>query len=358
MRIEKVEFGIHTIELYAKDLKYQEVQKVIDRLTDNGSIRKMRSDPYNIDRHLTSTFLVDDGIRLRIHQSHNKSNGIALIVNPSTLLSRKYQPTKLYHPKKKSCEELLERGGAALIKIGIGTFDSDDVVFIVPPDELSLSQMDLTVNLWFDDETDLEEIIRLFWKGKVPKNFSRQGCLSDEEHQHYFGISNHTVTFKAYDKIYELEKNGRCPKELTGHKLLRLEVSLKREAFLKKLGVQRKDCLYKMLKAGFQFVQEIISHYLEKLFPCSGAHVRYKTAKKKILDCVEKPVLQDQMLFLLKKTSDGAGMDTAAQKLKDCYKYVKTEQVLDEFEHLGISPITLTNNSSATQLSSLRNLLE
>lgn len=181
MRIEKIEFGIHTMELYAKDLKYQEVQKVIDRLIGNGSIWKMRSDPYNIDRHLASTFLVDDGIRLRIHQSHNKSNGVALIVNPSTHLSRKYQPTKLYHPKKKSCEELLERVGAALIKIGLGTFDSDDVVFIVPPDELSLSQIDLTVNLWFDEETDLEEIIRLFRKGRVPKNFSRQNCLSEEE---------------------------------------------------------------------------------------------------------------------------------------------------------------------------------
>ena len=45
MKIEKAEFGIHTIELYAKDLKYQEVQKVIDHLADEDNIRIMSSDP-------------------------------------------------------------------------------------------------------------------------------------------------------------------------------------------------------------------------------------------------------------------------------------------------------------------------
>lgn len=361
MKIEKAEFGIHTIELYAKDLKYQEVQKVIDHLAGEDNIRIMSSDPYNIDRHLTSTLLVNNGIRLRIHQSHDKSNGIAFIINPSTLLKGKYQPTKLYRPKERSCEKLLEQVGDSLMEIGLGTYDGSEPVFIVSPDELSLSQIDLTVNLWLDRETDIEELIRLFWKGRIPKNFSRQGGLSAVERQHYFGISNRTVAFKAYDKIYELERNGRCPRKLTGEKLLRMEVSLKREAFLKKLEVERQDSLYTMLDAGFNLVREVIFHYLEKLFPCSGNHVRYEIAKDEILNGIEAPLLQEQMLFLLRKTSDGAGLDTAAQKLKKDYKDVKDKRmkkIYSAFDTLDINPITLPNSSKVAQLPSIKTVDE
>ena len=56
-------YGIHTIELYLGNLKYSEVQKVIERLVDSGKIQKIKSDPYNIDRHMKSTYFVGDGIR-------------------------------------------------------------------------------------------------------------------------------------------------------------------------------------------------------------------------------------------------------------------------------------------------------
>ncbi|WP_191378770.1 hypothetical protein [uncultured Flavonifractor sp.] len=360
MKIEKIESGIHTVELYAKNLKYQEVQKVIDRLAECGVIWKMRSDPYNIDRCVASTFLVKDGIRLRIHQSHDKSNGIAFIINPSTLLAGRYQPTKLYHPKARSFEELLERLETVLIEIGLGEYCDGMLEFAVTPEELSLSQIDLTLNLWFDEETDLEELIRLFRKGQVPKTFKRKEGLPDGERQHYFGMSNQTVAFKAYDKIYELQINGRCPEELKGQKVLRLEVSLKREALLKKLSVERTDPLYEQLKAGFHMVQDVISHYLKKLIPCSGVHVRYEKACKGIQTRIKDPVLQEQMLFLLKKTSSGVGLDTAARKLVERYhdrngKIFK--RALENFDHLDVNPITLANSSTKAQLPSMRNLI-
>ena len=116
-----------------------------------------------------------------------------------------------------------------------------------------------------------------------------------------------------------------------------------------------------MLDAGFNLVQEVIFHYLEKLFPCSGNHVRYKTAKEEILNGVENPLLQEQMLFLLRKTSDGAGLDTAAQKLKKDYKDVKDkrmEKIYSAFDALGINPITLPSSSKIAQLPSIKTLNE
>lgn len=56
---------------------------------------------------------------------------------------------------------------------------------------------------------------------------------------------------KLYDKIHELKVNGRCPEKLQNKSILRAEVGLKREAFLKKFDLDRKASLYKMLRKGY-----------------------------------------------------------------------------------------------------------
>lgn len=210
----------------------------------------LKSDPYNIDRHFKSTYLVDEGIRLRLHQSHDRSNGVGFIINPSTLLKGAYQPVKLYHPTKKNCDKMLDILGDALIEIGLATCGQDGPEYVVQPKDFSLSQMDLTMNLWLDTDTELTEIVRLFRKSNVPKHFNRN------------------------NKVYELKQNGRCPPELENKKILRIEVSLKRKVFLKKLNLKRKDSLYTMLSVGYQHINEMLTGYLRKMFPCSGKENR------------------------------------------------------------------------------------
>ena len=100
MKIQKIERGIHTIELYACNLKYEQVQKVMDWLAEEKQLQIVQRDFLNIDRHAKSDFLIASGVRIRIDQSHNKSNGIGL--------SRRL-PT---HPAVPSQKESL-RGSAA-----------------------------------------------------------------------------------------------------------------------------------------------------------------------------------------------------------------------------------------------------
>lgn len=359
MKLEKIEIGVHTVELYALNLKYQQVQKVIDRLVDCGPVQVVKSDPYHIDRHLKCQQLVDQGIRLRLYQSYKHSNGIGIIVNPSTLVQGSYQPTRLFVPKKRVDEKFLNGIESVLNAMGMAELAADGEEGMITPDQLSLSQMDLTANLWFSDEADITELIRLFWKSKVPKSFKRKSKLKREERQHFFCMSNGTVTVKAYDKIFELEKNERCPQKLRGKKLLRLEVSLKREAFIDKLGLERKDSCMKMIRAGARRAEEILLSYLYKLFPCSGKYVRYSQAMEQVQKRAEDTILQEQMCYLVKKTSDGAGLDTAIQKLKIHYKDVGSKGVkklLREFDRLGINPITLPNSSQYQQLPPLIDL--
>ena len=95
-------------------------------------------------------------------------------------------------------------------------------------------------------------------------------------------MKNDTVEVKAYDKIYELKEDDRCPESLKDEAILRLEASLKREAFLKKLNLDRKTSLYEMLLIGYEHGKEILDDYYDKMFPFSGKIVRYKKAEKKI----------------------------------------------------------------------------
>lgn len=160
-------------------------------------------------------------------------------------------------------------------------------------------------------------------------------------------MKNDIVAVKAYDKIYELKKNGRCPKSLEDESIFRYEVSLKREAFLKKLNLDRKASLYEMLLAGYEKGRKILDGYYDKMFPFSGKVVRYEKAKKQVKSNIEDSFLKEQLLYLLEKTSDSAGLSAAVRKLKNHYNDVddrRVKKILSAFDKLCIAPITRPNN--------------
>ena len=249
-------YGIHTIELYLANLKYTEVQKVIDRLVENGQIHLTQREPYNINRFGKSCYFIDDGIRLWIHQSYNKSNGIAFIINPSTLLTGEYQPVKLWIPTEETVNRMLDCIAAHLEELGLNPDYTEN---------LSLSQMDITENRWCSKGYDVAQNIYIFKKSFIPRNFKTVVSKDGNVNAHLFTIKSNRITIKVYDKIYELKQNDRCPKSLEDESILRFEISLKREAFLKKLDLKRTDSLYEMLHTGYENGRDILDDYYDKL---------------------------------------------------------------------------------------------
>lgn len=111
-----------------------------------------------------------------------------------------------------------------------------------------------------------------------------------------------------------------------------------------------------LLKAASEHALPVISSYLTRIFPCTAPHLRYEDALYSVMENVKEERLREQMLFLLRKTSDGAGLDTAAQKLREVYTDVNNKRwkkILDKFEALNVTPITLLN---AGKLKSLPHL--
>ena len=360
MKLKNIKMGIHTIELYAGNLKYHQIQKVVDQLVEQKSIQQIFSDPYSIDRHLKSTYLVDQGIRMRLYQSHDKSNGISFAVNLATLLEGSYQPLGLYQPTKANVSELQEQLASIMETIQLCDYNpfvyTLDESSLSQPD-LSLSRMDLTADLYFDKSADIPSLIRLFRKSMIPRHYKRFEL--DGIHAHFFGFSTKKISFKVYDKICELTQNDRCPQKYRDRKILRLEVSLKREAFLDRLNLGRKDDLYTMLKVGYDHIRGEINYFLDKLFPARGIHLSYPEAEKRIQECKLDSDIQEQMLFLLEKTSRGAGLDTAAQKWTKTYNIVNTRKfhsLMKQFDKLHVNPITLTSKDK-TEIPCLRTLI-
>ena len=351
--IKEIKYGIHTFELYASHLKYTEVQKVIDQLIEENSIQMIKSDPYNIDWHIKSAYLVNNGVRLRIYQSHNKSNGIGFAINPRTLWKQEYQPYRLYQPNKKSWDKIELNFDHLMSELHLQKDCSD----------MSLSSMDLTMDLWMDTDVDLTEVIRTFWKSNIPHHFKRFELDDPDDptiNDHYFGAATKGIVIKAYDKVYELKKYHRCPEKVADENILRVEISLKREVCLKKFDLERNDSICDMLYEGYTQGYKLLMQYLEKLFPCRGEHVSYKKAEKKIEEEIKDKKLRQQMLFLLKKTSKGAGLDTAIQKFDEQYKDVnhrKLKKVLSAFDKLDLNPITLANVSKTKHLPSLLRMI-
>lgn len=101
-----------------------------------------------------------------------------------------------------------------------------------------------------------------------------------------------------------------------------MDVNMKREAFLDKLNPKRNDDLYTTLKAGYNSIGIVINDFLDKLFPTGGMHLPYPEAERKIPKNKLDSDAKEQILFLLRKTSRGTGLDTAAQKWKQTYHIV------------------------------------
>lgn len=360
MKIKKVELGIHTMQLSALRLTYSQCQKCIDTLNEVAPLKTLQRDSCNIDRLILSNALHRSGIRLLIWQTHDRSNVIGIIVNPNVLLDCICPPTQLFHPTPKSYGQLLSRMGDVLhyIKLEDHPFHQN---LIVSPKDLSLSQMDLTLNVWFDKDTDLVEIIRLFSKGKVPKDFERKTCDTPEETSHCFIAQSRYVTLKAYDKVYDLKRHNLCPPKLEHQKILRIEVSLKREAFIRNLKLNRDDDLHTMLDTGYQAVWPVLKNYLKRLFPCSGTHRTFQETIRRINHFTLSSKKKEQMTFLVEKTSDGAGLDTAVKKLKKQFNISDRRPInalYTAFEKLDINPITLRNNSACTEVPSIQKMIQ
>ena len=141
--------------------------------------------------------------------------------------------------------------------------------------------------------------------------------------------------------------------------ILRIEAELKRDALLKRLDKSEIRSNEEIMEAAADNAIEILSNFLNKMQIGTGNHIRYCDAEAAIRKSKQKEKIKERMLYLIRKISD-SNLSSALEKMRKEYGLNdnQCERILNQFDALDISPITLRNNSQFESLPSLISLLQ
>ena len=138
------ERGIHTVELYLRNMGYSAIQRIVDDLYEQEKIYLRKKDKIKNHCDYEVTDLFPDGIYMKLEQRYLHSpGGIRFIVNPHSLASGGYVPEALYHPNMDP--DIMEKVVAV---IEDEFYDEEHhSIWELNKEDLSLSRVDLTWNL-------------------------------------------------------------------------------------------------------------------------------------------------------------------------------------------------------------------
>lgn len=346
-----IQYGIHTFEI-SQTLTKKQFNTVLNQMYTKSQVA------HNTTGRESYTLLDKQmlGITITLYPiRERRTYRVNIKIEPCRILGSD-DPTAIYQYAEKSycklrklCDRYLE-------------------IFHIPGgiNTMKICRCDLTCNLIFKDQEHVDAYLRILKKSHlIPgyrvdkfKNWEKKAKDPICANQHSHCIRCKQASLLCYDKIDQLKMINRCPDWMEYAAILRIEAQLKRPALKRWLERDALENQPAVLKAATNRAGMVIASYLVKLFPCEGTHLRYKDAVSSVQK-VKNKTLRNQMLYLIRKVSDAATMDSAAQKFIEYYSDVKEKllkKVLNRLEKLGVSPITLPNNSSIPHLASLTEL--
>lgn len=349
----KLDYGVHTYSV-GQVLTYKQYRKVKKKCLDSGKVKE-NSD---IITGMESYFYyghVKQGIKLYLFGVSGQIYHLSVQIEPCRVLGSS-DPTALFHANQQRYKQLVKAVDAQLQKLSVpGSIDG-----------MKISRCDVTINVSFDDHNILLEYLRILKKGYVPKKFEvvkfqkNEGKAKDwkRANKTSYCISGKNERFLVYDKISQLKMIGRWDEGLTNKNILRFEAELQREALKKYLGKVAMQSNWKLLSVAMDNATSIIRRYLQKMHLDCNAYLRYADVASLIENAQVSAKTKERMLYLMKKTSDSKNLNAALDKLQDHFAINRkqADRILQKFQQLGISPVTLRNDSPYQELTSLLHL--
>ena len=346
--------GIHTYSI-SKELTNRQYQEIIQSASHYG--RPYQSTWAGEEKSTakrTYRFEKFPGVQLTLYNiSKDEYNvGIKRVtvqIEPCRLLGDR-DPTTLFHPTKQNYGALLKRLGNVFATLSIPG----------EPDTMPLCRVDITENVFLDSPTMVQGYLHVLKKSLIPRDYKlekfREGKAKDirRANQHSHCIKANHVTVLAYDKVDQLKMIGRGDELMDEKSILRIEVQMKRKKFLQYVS---EDTVGNraILKELYRQRQDIIGGYLKKMGLAYGNHFTYQSAVSWIGRSVKKPELRERMLFLLRKCSDRKNLTQAIKYLEEKGGISKKQIqcLLEKFQKIGVSPITLPSAYEITNLQQL-----
>ena len=355
-----IKAGIHTFSLYYK-LSYTEAQNLIETLTELESCYPVTDDKWGYDGIYKSAHYADLGVKIYIYRCYSHS-GFTLRITPCSLLKGSYAAETLYQPTHADNRKLTNGLDSILIDLDV----KSDLGERIEADDMSLCRADPCINFYLDSDDEVLEYLRILKKSALIPHYSVDRFKRtssrvkniEQANNHSYRIKSKKAQFTAYDKIFELRQNPYCPEDPEEMHILRIEAELKRDALLKRLDKSEIRSNEEIMEAAADNAIEILSNFLNKMQIGTGNHIRYCDAEAAIRKSKQKEKIKERMLYLIRKISD-SNLSSALEKMRKEYGLNdnQCERILNQFDALDISPITLRNNSQFESLPSLISLL-
>lgn len=300
----------------------------------------MKRDKFGLNTNYCIPTYKTSGVEILLHQSIAHPCWITLIVNPSSLLAREYQPVSLYQPAKKSLRKLHKLLRGILDKVGVEQRLK----------EFRLSRCDLTRDIYC--ENSCERMLRLDYFRKSlpirsyqPVSFDKYE-KNDEKwrgaNQHSWTIRNKSCAFSVYDKTYELKTRHDMKIE---DNILRIELRLERKAIQKKVSSSAWD---DQLLELFEKQKAIINKFLHRLHQDYAVLITKEEALARIERSAYRKQTKKKLRRIVKK-ADGCKSLAAVQK-ESRIKKSDFMKMLDRFSRMGFSPQILPSDFSGEML--------
>lgn len=337
-----VQIGFDTIS-FQYSLSTEQKKKIMEKLKLLSKFKTVNSDYESDSYQYFSDHFAEQGVKLHISRYNGKPWRLYVIVHP-TLVIGDNDRSALYQAKKSSYK--------TLVRLVDKMLDGANVPCSL--DDMKLYRADVTANTVFDHTEWVAEYVRIYKKSIILPHYKldwfREKAKKAKDYKlanrHSHKQSCKSAAFFVYDKTAQLKMIDRFPDTLTGKKVLRLEIQLRRKALKKWVDNGELGSNWEIIRDVYKRRKRIIEWYLGRTQP-KGQYVRYQDAVELINSTKLKKKTRDRMLYLLRKTSDKDSLTAALKDLKSEYHLTGNQcgTVLKKFQNLEISPITLRNNS-------------
>lgn len=336
----------HAVEQVAKYyhcLSPRQKNMIMERLRQKSGFQCRKADYFEETYLYTSDHFASQGVKLEIFRKKKSVWGLKVIVHP-TLVLGECDRSALYQPKKKSYKEIVKTVDKLL----------ETAAMPCSVDDMKLYRVDLSANLIFKAASMVIDYLRVIKKSLLLPKYHLEWFRENEgkakdcklANEHSYKQSCKSSAFFAYDKTAQLEMIEHFPEALIGKRVLRLEAQLRRKGMKKWVSKGDMGNNWDIIRSVGENPEKVLCWYLDRLQPVVADYVRYEDGATSV-SAVKGKKTRERMLYLLRKTSDSRDLTAALEKLRDKYdlNINQCNTVLKEFKKLGISPITLRNDS-------------
>ena len=337
-------FSFHTFELkcYPGNKAFSAIHSAI-----KAKSKAKKCDYYPLKEHPNtyySSVLQDRGIRIYLTAAE-KRNVVKLIVNPRKLLDPKAEYIGIFQITSDAFDELNDQFILAMRSVSLPE----------STDEWDLHRLDLCVNLVSEHKKLPMRLISMMSRDRTPAGFEKNHYLEDlrvngntkrDALAHRLTLSNESVSFVAYDKIYEVKNHAKYEYKKLKKKdkdsgLLRIEVQLASRWLSKYRQKHGKMSTTELLEELARSSKKYICKYATRLF-CNGSYMHADELENVIRS---SPFIRKKtgkkMIKLIEKIDEGLSFTTAFDNVKRNWTPKQRLVILDAFDRLGISPIPL-----------------